>query len=63
MANNIYHVNVIEGLLSEINAHLEMVNPHNSRQLEAKEQTVDDINELQTGTLYNLRVVCEGDPK
>ena len=58
---NIMHVEAIEGLMSEINAHLEMIDPKYHKEHTAKEQAIREANDFQMGALHNLRILCEGD--
>ena len=58
---NIVHVEAIENLCSEINAHIELLNPAGARQTLSKEQALEDMNEFQIGTLHDMRTLFEGD--
>lgn len=58
---NIVHVNAIEGLMSEVNAHLELIDPKYYKEQTAKEQALKEANDFQTGALYALRILYEGD--
>jgi hypothetical protein len=58
---NIHHINCIEGLLSEVNTHIEAIQPGYARQTIAKEQALKEVNDLQTGILHSLRILFEGD--
>ena len=61
MSKNLLHINAIEGLLSQVNEHLDQVTPSYPLENVAKKQAISDINDFQVGPLHALRVLCEGD--
>ena len=56
---NIVHVEAIEGLVSEINAHIELLSPTYAKQFAVKEQAAEDINDFQLGPLHDMRILFE----
>jgi len=58
---NIVHVEAVEGLMSEVNAHLEMIDPKYAKEHTAKDQALREANDFQAGALHALRILCEGD--
>ncbi len=52
---NIVHINSIEGLLSQVNEHLYEIEPENPTQHTSKDQALDEIDEFQKTTLFELR--------
>ena len=58
---NIMHVEAIEGLMIQVNDHLEMIDPKYHKEHLAKEQALQAANEFQTIYVHTLRILCEGD--
>ena len=58
---NIVNVETIENLLCSASAHNELIHPNNMKVQTLKEQLAEEINDIQTGTLHALRILCEGD--
>lgn len=58
---NIMHIEQIEGLMYQVNEHIEKIVPTYAKQHAALEQAREDVNEFQTGALYALRTLFEGD--
>jgi len=58
---NIMHVEAVEGLMSEANAHLEMIDPKDDKEIKAKIKALREANNFQAGALHELRILCEGD--
>ena len=58
---NIVHIEAIEGLASEMNAHIELIQVHNPLQQQSKEQALRDVNDFQAGTLHDMRILFEGE--
>ena len=58
---NIVHVEAIEGLMSEVNAHIELINARFVKEYAAKEQAMEEANEFQAGIVHDLRTLFEGD--
>jgi len=56
---NIAHVNSIEGLLSQVNEHLDNIVPENPRQRLSKDQAIEEIDLFQKTTLYDMRILFE----
>lgn len=59
--SNITEVNIIEGLMSQVNDHLAQIVPTDEKTRQAREQAVENINAFQTDDLYQLRTLTEGD--
>ena len=59
--SNITEVNIIEGLMSQVNDHLEQIVPTDHKTRAAWEQAIESINAFQTDDLYQLRILTEGD--
>lgn len=55
------HIQAIEDHVSGINAHIELLMPTHARQIIAKEQAAEDMNDFQVGTLHDLKILFEGD--
>ena len=58
---NIYHVEIIDGLISEVNKHLGMIRATYAKERLAKDAVIEEVNAIQKGSLYTLRTLCEGD--
>ena len=58
---NLTEINIIEGLMSQVNDHLEVIVADNPKLRTAKEQAIENINAFQTDDLYQLRSLCEGE--
>lgn len=56
---NIVHINSIEGLLSQVNEHLDYIVPENPRQRISKGNAVEEIDLFQKTTLYEMRILFE----
>jgi len=52
---NIVHINIIEGLLSQVNEHIAKIEEENHSQKTAKDLAFEEMNLFQTTTLHNLR--------
>lgn len=61
MANdtNIVQVNIIEGLLSQVQGHLEAIEPQTTEQQDARFNTIDSFKCLQEQEIFELRKVFE----
>ncbi len=57
--NNIAQVNMIEGLLSQVQGHLEAIKPENTGQQDAAFNALDSFKCLQSNELFELRKVFE----
>lgn len=57
MANdtNIFHINLIEGLVSEIHGHLDAISPTTVEQAETKDTTRNKLASLERVELHELR--------
>jgi hypothetical protein len=55
---NIMHVVAIEGLLSQVNDHLGKISDDKRT---VKSKAIEEIDLFQKTTLYELRLLCEGD--
>ena len=58
---NIVHVEAVEGLLNEASNQIDLIVSNYPKETMAKEQVLSEINDLQTGALHALRILCEGD--
>ena len=58
---NIVHVESIENLLGQIQEHLDAIKPVFSTLGAALEQAKDEINDIQTNSIHNLRQLTEGE--
>jgi len=58
-----YHLNSVEGLVRQVVDRLMEIKPRYPLEATAKEQALDEINAFQTGPLFALRTLCEGDPQ
>ena len=56
---NIAHINSIEGLLSQVNEHLDQLEPENPEQYKSKSQAIEEIDLYQKMTLYKMRSLFE----
>lgn len=56
---NIAHINSIEGLLSQVNDHLDDIVPENPEQHTSKSQAIDEIDLFQKTTLFDMRKLFE----
>jgi hypothetical protein len=56
---NIVHVNSIEGLVSQVNEHLDQLEPENPDQHKSKSQAFEDIDLFQKTTLFEMRTLYE----
>lgn len=61
MANdtNIVQVNIIEGLLSQVQGHLDAISPETVEQQEARFNAIDGFKCLQEREMFELRKVFE----
>lgn len=59
---NIMEIEIIENLLIEVNNHVNLIDPGGNPSLAAaKSQIYENLNEIQTEDLHDLRELCEGD--
>ena len=56
---NIAHVNIIEGLLSQVNYHLRNITPENPEQHTSKDQAIEEIDLFQKTMLHEMRKLFE----
>ncbi|MCJ7483924.1 MAG: hypothetical protein MUO31_13275 [Thermodesulfovibrionales bacterium] len=63
MSKNMYHLSCIEGLVQTAVTRLMEIKPRYPLEATAKEEALDEFNAIQTGSLHNLRILLEGDPK
>ena len=56
---NIAHINIIEGLLSQVNYHLRNIAPENTEQDTSKDQAIEEIDLFQKTTLHEMRILFE----
>jgi hypothetical protein len=56
---NIVHISAIEGLAIQIAENLDIVEPSNSKQFEAKDEMERHLASLQRNQIYNLRKAFE----
>lgn len=61
MANNpdIIHINIIEGLATEIQSHLSAISPQTAEQAEVKDKAMNRFNAWQINNLHELRLGFE----
>ena len=58
---NIMAVEAIENYLIEIDNQIERISPTSKLEREARQALSDDIEDIRSGSLPNLRIYCEGD--
>ena len=58
---NIVHVESIENLLIQITQHLGAIEPVFSTLGAVLEQAKDEVNDIQTNSIHNLRQLTEGE--
>lgn len=56
---NIAHINIIEGLLSQVNYHLRNITPENPEQHTSKDQAIEEIDLFQKITIFKMRNLFE----
>lgn len=56
---NIAHINIIEGLMSQVNVHLHDIIPENPEQHTYKNQAIEEVDLLQRTTLHEMRKTFE----
>ncbi|KKN74441.1 hypothetical protein LCGC14_0390610 [marine sediment metagenome] len=56
---NIAHINSIEGLLSQVNEHLDQIEPENPKQQAQKSMAIEEIDVFQKTTLFDMRTLFE----
>jgi len=56
---NVAHINIIEGLLSQMNVHLHDIIPEQPRQRVSKDHAIEELDLFQKTTLFNLRTLFE----
>ena len=58
---NIIQVETIENLLCSASAHNELIRVTDIKVQTLKDQLSEELNDIQTGTLHDLRLLVEGD--
>ena len=51
----------IENYLDMIDNQIDRISPTSNMLRTAKQQVTEDVEEIRTGSLPNLRILCEGD--
>lgn len=58
---NLIHLNQIEGLMSQVNGHIEKIVVGNPQQKQMYDTIVEELDMFQKTTLHDMRILFEGD--